>query len=164
MAKGLELKIKSKELKEVFDKWQKLSDRAALKTPQFRTQLKGKFEEIFVEDLSKRFLSSPSTIQGGNVHGGAYWKTLSDAYLLKRPDRVTGKVLIDSTRLQKSFTVGSSELISEFSNQYEFKFGTKVDYAKKLQKTWPIVFLHRDLVNQLAKAYVDWLVLDLKEK
>lgn len=164
MAKGLELKLNTSELKKVFEKWQDLPNRASLAKPEFRNTLKNKFEDVFAKDLQQRFLSSPPTTQGGQVYGGVYWRELSDSYLLKRPDRVQGQVLVDTQRLKNSFVVGSSEMISEFGNQYSYRFGTRVPHSVKLNKEWPIIFFHPKLLEELSKTFVDWLLLDVKEK
>lgn len=164
MSKGLELKIVTSDLKKVFKKWQDLPNRASLSRPEFRNTLKTKFEDVFAKDLQQRFLSSPPTTQGGQVYGGVYWRELSDSYLIKRPDRAMGQVLVDTQRLKNSFVVGSSDMISEFPNQNSYKFGSKVPHSVKLNKEWPIVFFHPKLLDDLAKTYVDWLLLDIKKR
>lgn len=164
MTKGLELKITTSELKKLFKTWQELPNKASLARPQFRASVKSRFEKVFAEDIQKRFLSSPSTTTGGKVYGDVTWRALSDSYLARRPDRLKGQVLIDTQRLKNSFVIGSSEMISELSNQNLYKFGTRVDYAAKLQKTWPIVFLHKELLDKITNTFVEWLLLDIKDR
>jgi hypothetical protein len=109
------------------------------------------------EDVRKRFQSSPSTTQGGQVYGGVEWRELSDSYLRSRPDRLTGKVLIDSGQLMNSFQVNSPNLIAKFNNQFSFEFGSKVEYLTKLQPTWPVIFISQPLADELAEEWIKFL-------
>jgi hypothetical protein len=158
----LELKINFKEIRDLSEKFKELEGKVKLSDISFRTTLKDDFSKVFEEDVRKRFMSSPSTTSGGRVFGDVYWRALSDSYLAKRPDRVQGQVLIDTTQLMQSFRLGSPNLVAEFTNNYQFKFGTRIKYAEELQKTWPIVFIHQGLLEELGKAYNNYLVKTFK--
>lgn len=157
MSDILSLKITTKELATLTNVLQELDNKIKLKDISFRTALKDGFTRILSEDVRKRFMSSPSTTQGGQVYGDVRWRELSDSYLRSRPDRLTGKVLIDSGQLMNSFQVNSPQLIARFDNQFQFQFGTKVEYAAKLQPTWPIVFMHQELKDELAEEWLKFL-------
>lgn len=121
-----------------------------------QTRLKNKLTKVMSEDVKKRFSSSPSTVQGGYVHGGVHWKPLSESYVANNPTRQQGRIYIDSGALMRSFEINSPNLISDFSNNKIFEFGTSVPYAKKLDKTRPIVFFHEDLLNVITETYLEW--------
>lgn len=152
----MKFEIKLEEFEKVEGKLTRFEERLALTKMADQQALSDSFALVLTEDVRERFMSSPSTTTGGNVHGGVYWRKLSDSYLLRKPERVNGKVLIDTTRLMSSFKIDSPELISEFSDQYTYKFGTQVPYADKLQKTWPVVVFHQELVTKLRDAYLSW--------
>jgi hypothetical protein len=158
MADYLTLKVEYKEIRKLSEKFQEMQDRVTSNNLSFRTSLKDKFTKILSDDVRKRFLSSPSTISGGRVYGDVYWRALSDSYLAKRPDRQRGVVLVDTGALRDSFQMESPDLISRFTNQYEWQFGSRISYGNKLQKTWPIVFFTTDVLRQLGEAYNEWLV------
>jgi phage gpG-like protein len=153
----LSLKITVKELAKLTNIIQELDNKVKLKDISFRTTLSDSFTRIMSEDVRKRFQSSPPTTQGGQVYGDVHWRELSDSYLRSRPDRLTGKVLIDSGQLMNSFQVNSPNLEARFVNQWVFEFGSKVDYAKKLQPTWPILFMHQPLADELAEEWIKFL-------
>jgi phage gpG-like protein len=153
----LSLKITTKELAKLTNIIEELDNKLKLKDISFRTTLTDSFTRVMSEDVRKRFQSSPSTVQGGQVYGGVEWRELSDSYLRSRPDRVAGKVLIDSGQLMNSFQVNSPQLEARFVNQFQFVFGSKVEYANKLQATWPILFVHQELSDQLAEEWIKFL-------
>lgn len=159
---GLELKISAKELEKLTQALEKLEGKTKLSDISFRTRLGTKFSEVLAKDVRKRFMSSPPTTSGGQVYGDAYWRALSDSYLRSRPDRIGGQVLIDTTQLMQSFSVGSPMMISEFENQFSYKYGSRIKYAERLQKTWPIVFFHQRLLDELGDVYLKWLIETLE--
>lgn len=160
MEKKLTFKITFKELTRVIKNTSELKERFDLKNLSFRTELATSFTRVLSEDVRKRFMSSPSTTQGGSVYGNVQWRELSDSYLRSRPDRVQGKVLIDSGELMNSFQVGSPNLIARFNNQFSFEYGSSVEYAEKIQKTWPIVVFHPPLVEELLEEWIKFLNKD----
>lgn len=152
----MQFEIKLEEFEKLEGKLTRFEERLTLIKPVDQQALSDSFALVLTEDVRERFMSSPGTTTGGNVYGGVYWRKLSDSYLLRKPERANGKVLIDTTRLMSSFKIDSPELISEFSDQYTYKFGTQVPYAEKLQKTWPVVVFHQELVTKLRDAYLNW--------
>lgn len=160
----LSLKITTGQLAKLTNVIQELDNKVKLKDISFRTTLTDSFTRVLTEDVSKRFMSSPATTQGGKVYGGEHWRELSDSYLRSRPDRLQGKVLIDSGQLMNSFQVNSPNLIAKFGSQNFFVFGTRIDYAEKLQKTWPIVFLHKDLMDELAEEWLKFVIKGFEVK
>lgn len=155
---ALSLKITTKQLANLTNVIQELENKVKLKDITFRATLTDSFTRVLTDDVRKRFMSSPATTQGGQVHGGVYWRELSDSYLRSRPDRLQGKVLIDSGQLMNSFQVNSPNLIAKFNNQSSFVFGTKVSYADKLQETWPIVFVTPEVLDELAEEWLKFVV------
>jgi hypothetical protein len=152
----MKFEIKLEEFEKVEGKLTRFEERLALTKSSDQQALSDSFALIMTEDVRERFMSSPGTTTGGNVYGGVYWRKLSDSYLLRKPERANGKVLIDTTRLMSSFKIDSGELVSEFTDQYTYKFGTQVPYAEKLQKTWPVVVFHQELMVKLRDAYLSW--------
>ena len=153
----MKFEIKFESLEKLEKRLKRLEEKVSLASPIDRQALSDSFGLVMTQDVQKRFASSPTTSTGGMVHGQVFWRKLSDSYLLKKPERVNGKVLVDTTRLMSSFKVESPELISEFVSDYSYNFGTRVPYAEKLQKTWPIVVFHQEVMVELRNAYLNWL-------
>lgn len=155
---GLSIKIKTKELTKLTNLIEELDNRVKLSDVSFRTSLSKEFGKIVSEDVRDRFAASPSTTAGGRVPPGIQWRALSDSYLRNRPDRIQGRVLIDSSTLMNSFQTDSPMFVNRFNNQYSWEVGTTVGYSTKLQETWPFLVMHEALVKDLATAYLKWLV------
>jgi hypothetical protein len=119
----------------------------------FRVEVEKALGEVMMEDLRKRFSSSPPTVTGGGVWGGEYWHQLSHSYLLSNPERANGRVYIDSGALMNSLTTYNFNLINTFEKD-EYSFGTKIPYADRLQELRPIVFFHPQLLDKLSEAYL----------
>lgn len=162
MSSEFSLKIKFKELSKISKAIGKLEEKVDLSDISFRTSIGQEFGKIISEDVRNRFMASPATTSGGKVPPGVHWRELSDSYLRNRPDRLTGRVLVDSGTLMNSFQTDSSDFISRVDNQWQYTVGTKVGYSAQLQETWPHLFLHTELMNKLAKAHIDWLSKDLE--
>lgn len=163
-SKGLTLKIKTKDLTDITNLIEELENKVSLQDVSFRSSLKNKFGRIVSEDVRNRFAASPSTTMGGRVPPGIEWRPLSDSYLRNRPDRIQGRVLIDTATLMNSFQTDSPMFINRFNNQFSWEVGTKVGYSSKLQNTWPFLVFHEELVKDLATAYMKWLVKKFEDK
>lgn len=159
---GFSLKVKFKELAKLSEVIDKLGEKVELSDISFRTSVATEFGKVISEDVRNRFIVSPATTAGGKVPPGVHWRELSDSYLRNRPDRLTGRILVDSGTLMNSFQTDSSDFISQVDNQWQYTVGTKVGYSAKLQETWPFVFLHSQLMDKLAKAHIDWLTKEMK--
>jgi hypothetical protein len=118
---------------------------------------------IAADDVAKRFNSSPSTTGGGNVWGGVYWKPLSEAYLKQRPERASGKLLIDTGELRKSFVPGDQNNGSRVEGKTAI-IESKLPKARGLQKDRPIVFIHPDLVEEISTQWEKKLKKDLTKR
>jgi hypothetical protein len=90
------------------------------------------------------------------VHGNVQWKALSESYLAGRPDRVQGRIYIDTGNLMRSFDINSPELIANFEEGMTFNFGTRVAYADKLDSMRSLVFLHDELLEELSETFLEW--------
>lgn len=153
----MKFEIQFESLEKLEKRLKRLEEKVSMSRAIDRQALSDSFGLVMTQDVQKRFASAPTTTTGGMVHGQVFWRKLSDSYLLKKPERVNGKVLVDTTRLMSSFKVESPELISEFVSEYSYQFGTEVPYATKLQKTWPIVVFHQEVMVELRNAYLNWL-------
>jgi hypothetical protein len=152
----MEISISVK-LDEAEEKINKILNRVTIKGESDREDLKQAFQETMFEDLSKRFASSPSTVKGGMVYGGQYWKHLSEFYLQMNRKRLNGVIHVDSGALKQSLVSMTEDTISEMDGK-TFNFGTSLPYAEKLQETRPIVFLHEDLLTELTNSYEKFLI------
>lgn len=114
--------------------------------------------EIIRNDIMQRFLSSPSTTSGGVVHGEAYWRALKEGYLRQRPDRALGQVLIDTGRLKDSLTIPGAPGSYVTYGGDSIEFGTDVEYAEELNKTWNILFFHLGLMEKITRWAVQYYV------
>jgi hypothetical protein len=168
---SLDIKIKADDFEQLQFWVEEISTRLNFVTLEQQDKLKERLQKVMSEDLQKRFASSPSTVQGGFVQGGEYWKPLSESYLRNRPERVSGKIYIDTQNLMQSFNVGSPTNISTFSDQLTYEFGTRIPYAEKLQSMRQIVFFYDALLDQIAIQFLEWVIelpddskLEVKEK
>ena len=154
----LTIEINTDEFKDSFANWVEVMQKRLNLADQIQQEkLKVKLEKIMSEDLRQRFASSPSTVTGGHVHGGEYWKPLSESYLSTRPDRAQGKIYIDSGDFMRSFQVGSPTNISRFTDNLTYEFGSSLDYATKLQSMRQVVFFYDELLDSLALGFLEWL-------
>lgn len=155
---SLEIKIKADDLKELEFWAEAISSRLNFSSLEERDALKERLQKVMSEDVQKRFASSPSTVQGGYVTGGEYWKPLSESYLRNRPERASGKIYIDTQNLMRSFNVGSPTNISRFDDSFTYEFGTTVPYAEKLQNLRQIVFFYDELLDKIAEQFLEWVI------
>jgi hypothetical protein len=147
---NLTLVIKETGKKTVFEQVLKRLDG---RETEFSSTIESSFRQALIEDMKKRFESSPPTTSGGVVAGGRFWQKLTDSYLTQRPDRALGKIYIDTGALKTSLTTYNVNMISTWDGE-SYEFGTKIPYAQQLQKYRPIVFWHKELVEKLAKVYI----------
>jgi len=106
--------------------------------------------------LTPLFLSEPSTLTGGPVHGDAYHSPLSSYTLRQNPRRATGQIHIDSGSLWRgAVTEGGG------GNRYEV-VGNEFTYeltdlrAPILQAMRPILFWHEELEKAITGAIADY--------
>lgn len=132
-------------------------EKTDLKNPKTKTFISSEFGKILSQAILLQFSKSPRTTEGGKVSSNVYWRELKDSYLRNRPDRVKGKVLIDSSNLMNSFQVGSSKFISRINSDGNYEVGTTVEYAKKLNYTWSIINIEEDTLEKLSKTYMEWV-------
>ncbi|HEY9657678.1 MAG TPA: hypothetical protein V6C65_04375 [Allocoleopsis sp.] len=113
------------------------------------------------DDVKLRFQSSPAPGMGGMVYGDVYWRPLREGYLLNRPDRRSGQILIDSGTLKRSVTEDTPESYTEI-NEEEIIVGTRVPYAERLQREFPFMFWHPILLDRVSKHLADWYLTGKK--
>ena len=152
----LEANFNSKDLEKFIET---LQERVNLDKAEVRQNLAEKMQEIMFQDLQLRFASSPPTVLGGRVYGDVTWQALSDSYLRKRPDRLQGKIYIDTSALKNSLVSINTNNISEFEGT-TYKFGTRIPYAEKLQKYRQIVFWHPELLEKISSLYAKFAIQD----
>lgn len=155
---SLNIQINFKELKKITRWTASLEEKLTLADERDKQLLADRLKAVMSEDLALRFGSSPATTQGGQVYGDVFWKPLSESYLKNRPERVQGRIYIDTGELMRSFDVNSSHIVSEFDKDLKYNFGTRIPYAEKLNEMRPIVVLHQELLDKLAKEFLDWLL------
>lgn len=102
------------------------------------------------DDFKARFRSSPSTTASGEVYGGARWARLSEAYLARRPDRKTGKQLIDTKELSKSFRRGQPGNVATVRGN-TIEFGSDLPKAVGLNVKRKMNVVGAELVNQATE-------------
>jgi hypothetical protein len=134
-----------------------LEKRVELTNSEVRQLLAERMQKIMFQDLQLRFASSPPTTIGGPVYGSVTWSKLTDSYLAKRPDRLAGRIFIDTAALKNSLVSVNVNNISTFEGT-EYKFGTRLPYAEKLQKKRPIVFWHPALLEKIASLYANFVI------
>lgn len=84
-------------------------------------------------DFKAKFKSSPATTASGEIYGGSRWPRLSEAYLARRPDRKTGKQLLDTRELAKSFRRGQPGNIATVNGNV-IEFGSSLPKAEGLNE------------------------------
>jgi hypothetical protein len=159
---SLEVTIGVKDIEELSYWFDAMQERLTYATLDQQEKLKAKLSKVMSEDVTKRFASSPSTVRGGWVEGGQFWKPLSESYLANRPDRASGKIYIDSTQLMRSFEINSPNMVSRFPDSLTYEFGTTVPYAPKLNNMRQIIFFYDELLDKLATEFLEW-ALELPE-
>lgn len=102
-------------------------------------------------DVDQRFNSSPRTRQTGIVYGGARWERLSEAYLKSNPRRENGQQLRDTGELAQSFLVGRKGNLLE-GDANSITFGSALPKARYNQRKRPMLFVHPELVQNVAAA------------
>ena len=154
----LQVEVKADDIQELQLWVEEIQQRLNFASFEQQEKLKERLQKVMSEDLQKRFASSPAATSGGYVHGGEYWKPLSEAYLAMRPERAQGRIYIDTQKLMQSFNVGSPNAIARFSDSLTFQFGTKIPYAEDLQSLRQIVFFYDLLLDQLALEFLEWVI------
>lgn len=102
-------------------------------------------------DVDERFNSSPGVRTGGTVYGGATWAPLSEAYLKSNPRREGGQILRDTGELAQSFLVAKKGNILKGDRQ-SITFGSSLPKARYNQRKRPMLFVHPELVRQVART------------
>lgn len=102
-------------------------------------------------DVDERFNTSPNVRSGGTVYGGVRWERLSEAYLKARPIREGGKILRDTGELAQSFLVAKKGNVLKGSRS-AITFGSALPKARYNQRSRPMLFVHPQLVIQVARA------------
>lgn len=155
---SLEVKINTSDIEQLQLWVEEIQSRLNFATFEQQEKLKGRLQKVMADDVQQRFASSPATVSGGFVHGGEFWKPLSESYLRMRPERAQGKIYIDTQNLMRSFNVGSPKNISRFTDSLTFEFGTNVPYAEELQTVRQIVFFYDALLDKIALEFLEWAV------
>ena len=155
---SLEIKIEAKDIEQLQFWFEEIEKRINFSSTEAQEALKERLQKVMSDDVQKRFDSSPSTTAGGTVHGDIYWKPLTESYLANRPDRAQGRIYIDSQNLMRSFNVSSPNLISRFTQEGTYEFGTRIPYAEKLQSMRQIVFFYDLLLDKLALEFLEWAI------
>jgi phage gpG-like protein len=155
---SLEFSVETKKLEEMQEYLNQLEKRIDLEDLRIQQELSKRLQTVMFRDLEKRFASSPPTVLGGTVYGGSNWRALSDSYLRNRPDRAQGKIYIDTGALKESLVSLTPNTISSFESGTEYKFGTRIPYAEKLQKMRQIIYWHPELVEEIAQVYLDFVI------
>jgi len=117
--------------------------------------------KIIREDIEQRFISSPTTEDGGYVHPGTvFWKELSDSYLNNNPKRKKGRILIDTGRLRDSFIYEDmGENLSEYNpEEFSAEVGSKVPYAKRQDRQRNIMVDHPELEIEILSSISDFFM------
>jgi phage gpG-like protein len=108
-------------------------------------------------DVDERFNSSPGVRSTGTVYGGATWERLSESYLKSNPRREGGRQLRDSGQLLQSFQVGKRGNIVQGASD-SIVFGSSLPKARYNQRRRPMLFVHPELVRQVARTIELYLV------
>lgn len=109
-----------------------------------------KLYNLAEEDFKQRFKSSPATTASGEVYGGTQWKRLSEAYLARNPKRKTGKQLIDTRELAKSFRRGQPGNIAQVKGDV-IEFGSSLPKAEALNEKRKLVVIHSKLIEDASE-------------
>lgn len=102
-------------------------------------------------DVDERFNSSPGVRSSGTVYGGAQWERLSEAYLKGNPRREGGRQLRDTGELAQSFLVGKKGNRLK-ADRTSVTFGSSLPKARYNQRKRPMLFVHPELVRQVARV------------
>ena len=102
-------------------------------------------------DVDQRFNSSPRVRQTGVVWGGARWERLSESYLKSNPRRENGQQLRDTGELAQSFLVAKKGNILQ-GDSTSITFGSALPKARYNQRKRKMLFVHPELVRQVARA------------
>ena len=155
---SLSIEIKGEDFKELEFWFDEVFKRLTYADFEQQEKLKARLAKVMSDDVEKRFASSPSTVRGGYVEGGEFWKPLSESYLASRPDRKAGRIYVDTAQLMRSFNVNSPNLVSKFSDNLTYEFGTNLPYAPKLQNMRQIVFFYDELLDKIAEQFLEWAI------
>lgn len=102
-------------------------------------------------DVDQRFDQAPGVRQTATVYGGAQWQRLSESYLKSNPRRENGQQLRDTGELAQSFIVGRKGNVVK-SDRVSISFGSNLPKARYNQRKRPMLFVHPELVRQVAKV------------
>ena len=116
-----------------------------------------KLYNLAEEDFKQRFKSSPSTTSSGEVYGGTRWQRLSEAYLASRPQRKTGKQLLDTKELSKSFRRGQPGNIARVNGNI-IEFGSSLPKAEGLNEKRKLVVIHQKLVDDAETILTEYVL------
>ena len=102
--------------------------------------------------LNPLFLSEPSTLTGGPVHGDVYHAPLSAYTLRLHPHRATGQIHIDTGSLWRGAVAegGGGNRYDVVGN--EFTYELTDPRAPQLQALRPILFWHEELEKEITGA------------
>lgn len=117
-------------------------------------------EVVRDKHLNPLFLSSPSTLTGGMVHGGEYWAPLSPYTLRLHPHRANGQIHIDTGNLWKGAVqeggAGNRYDVSGPEFTYELTDSRAPDLQEKFGR--PILFWHEELLEEMGKAVLEYAI------
>ena len=109
---------------------------------------------IVRDDYRLKFQSAPASETGGSIWGGAFWRPLTEGYLMARPDLRKGRVLIDTGATMRAFTdvnaAGNVSEVEATSDGFTMTFGADLPHIPKLQETWAIAFWHPALLERVS--------------
>jgi hypothetical protein len=113
--------------------------------------------KILEVDFKRLFDSSPSTTSTAEVYGGARWERLSDATLKRNPKRLTGKQLIDTGELKRSFERGKPGNIARTTPR-GVEFGSSLKKAERLNKKRSLAPPRQRLKQQAVIVMLDYVI------
>jgi len=133
-----------------------------IRSKDFQEAAPGVFK-ILEEDVQYRFKTAPTTVVGGESYGGIIWKPLTATSLKMNPQRVGGQLLNDTGTLRESLTT-TSPYSEQIVDKRKIRFGSKVPYAEKNQKSRPFVYWHAYLVEQVATYLLEYITVNKQSK
>jgi hypothetical protein len=118
--------------------------------------------DIVREDYRLKFESAPASERGGTIWGGAYWKPLSEGYMLSHPHRRSGNIHKDTLATMRSFIQkGAVGNLVDVSRD-RMEFGSSLAHVPELEARRKIAYVHLQLTVKVAAYMARWYLMGEK--